>query len=65
MDVLCDDSLASLHPRVVVVEMRGPMEEVIAVQAWIAGRALYCDTTILGVFGDKVSCRMNVVVGEE
>jgi hypothetical protein len=48
---------ASLHPRVVVVELRGPMEEVITVQAWIAGRALCSDTTILGVFGEKVSCR--------
>jgi hypothetical protein len=53
------------YPRVVVVELRGPVEEVSAVQAWIAARALYSDATISGVFGDKVSCRMNVVVGEE
>ncbi|MDX6332147.1 MAG: hypothetical protein QOI83_4530 [Streptomycetaceae bacterium] len=66
MDVPVDDPLAPHpYPRVVVVELRGPLEEVATVQTWIAARALYSDATIMGVFGDKVSCQMNVVVGEE
>jgi hypothetical protein len=66
MDVPADDPHAPHpYPRVVVVELRGPAEEVAAVQAWIAARALYSDARIWGVFGDKVTCRMNVVVGEE
>jgi hypothetical protein len=66
MELGADDPLASRpYPRVVVVELRGPVEEVGAVQGWIAARALYSDTTTVGVFGDKITCRMNVVVGEE
>jgi hypothetical protein len=55
----------SLYPRVVVVELRGPAKEVAEVQAWIEARALYSDAATVGVFGNKVSCRMNVVVAEE
>jgi hypothetical protein len=66
MDAPAEDPHAPLpYPHVVVVELRGPTEEVTAVQAWIADRALYSDTTTVGVFGDRVTCHMNVVVGEE
>ncbi|MET9881156.1 hypothetical protein ABZZ36_42270 [Actinacidiphila glaucinigra] len=62
MDVLPDDSLASLHPRVVSVELRGPAKEVAELQAWIEQHALYSDAATVGVFGTKVTCHMNVVV---
>lgn len=66
MELPADDPLAPLpYPRVVVVELRGPAAEVAAVQAWIAGRAPYSDATTIGVFDGKVTCHMNVVVGEE
>lgn len=66
MDVPTDEPLSpSPYPNVVVVELRGSAEEVAAVQAWIETRALYVDSTTVGVFGGKVSCQMNVVVGEE
>jgi hypothetical protein len=65
MDVPADEPLSPLlYPHVVVVELRGPVEEVATVQAWIEARALYSDATTVGVFGGKVSCQMNVVVGE-
>jgi hypothetical protein len=65
-DIPADGPLAPHpYPRVVVVELRGPAEEVAAVRAWIEARALYSDAAILGVFGERVSCHMNVVVGEE
>lgn len=66
MDIPADEQLSPFpFPRVVVVELRGPAEEVAAVQAWIEAQALYSDATTVGVFGGKVSCQMNVVVGEE
>lgn len=65
MNTLPDDSPASLHPRVVFVELRGPAQEVAKVQTWIEERALYCDAATVGVFGDQATCHINVVVDQE
>lgn len=66
MDVPADEPRSPLsYPRLVVVELRGPEEEVAAVRAWIEAQALYSDATIVGVFGGNISCHLNVVVGEE
>lgn len=65
MNDFSDDSLASLRPRAVFVELRGPAEEVAKVKAWIEERALYSNTAIVSVFGDKVTYNMDIVVDEE
>lgn len=62
MDVPLDDPLP--YPRVVVVELRGPVEEVAAVRAAIEARAVFNDATTDDVADGTVRCRMSVIPSE-